>query len=195
MWECPKCHESQEDSFEVCWNCGTSRAGVEDPSFRPADQIESDSLEQAARLPIKEIATPGASAHQTTAPRAGRKGYEFSLEQNEVIASLATNMNIVGVISILGGILLLGAGVIQLAKGGVAALIQGALALVVGMLTVQAASAFRKIVDTRGDDIGHLMSALGSLRSLYRLQVILLCIALALLAVVFCTGVVATAAR
>lgn len=34
MWECKKCHETVEDSFEVCWNCGTSKEGVEDPSFR-----------------------------------------------------------------------------------------------------------------------------------------------------------------
>lgn len=34
MWECKKCRERVEGSFEVCWNCGTTRDGVEDPSFR-----------------------------------------------------------------------------------------------------------------------------------------------------------------
>ena len=35
MWACKKCRESVEDTFEVCWNCGTSKEGVEDPSFQP----------------------------------------------------------------------------------------------------------------------------------------------------------------
>lgn len=35
MWECKKCRESVEDTFDVCWKCGTSMEGVEDPSFRP----------------------------------------------------------------------------------------------------------------------------------------------------------------
>jgi hypothetical protein len=43
MWECQKCHERQEDSFEVCWNCGTSKEGVEDPAFARADESEKAS--------------------------------------------------------------------------------------------------------------------------------------------------------
>lgn len=43
MWQCTKCRESVEDSFEVCWNCGTSRDGVEDPSFQKAEDTEVDS--------------------------------------------------------------------------------------------------------------------------------------------------------
>jgi uncharacterized protein YbjQ (UPF0145 family) len=37
MWECTKCGERHEDSFEVCWNCGTALDGTEDPNFRRAD--------------------------------------------------------------------------------------------------------------------------------------------------------------
>ena len=33
MWTCSNCQKSVEDSFEVCWNCGTSKDGVEDPAF------------------------------------------------------------------------------------------------------------------------------------------------------------------
>jgi hypothetical protein len=29
MWECGKCHETIGDSFDACWNCGTSREGKE----------------------------------------------------------------------------------------------------------------------------------------------------------------------
>ena len=37
MWTCPKCKCKVDSSFEVCWACGTSVDGVEDPSFVPAD--------------------------------------------------------------------------------------------------------------------------------------------------------------
>lgn len=33
MWSCPKCGERNENTFEVCWKCGTTPAGVEDPAF------------------------------------------------------------------------------------------------------------------------------------------------------------------
>jgi hypothetical protein len=38
MWECPKCRERHQDSFDVCWNCGTSRDGTGDPTFARADE-------------------------------------------------------------------------------------------------------------------------------------------------------------
>lgn len=37
MWTCVECGETSEDSADVCWNCGTSREGVRDPTFRTAD--------------------------------------------------------------------------------------------------------------------------------------------------------------
>jgi hypothetical protein len=37
VWQCVKCGQSVEDDFDVCWSCGTSRDGVEDPSFQTAD--------------------------------------------------------------------------------------------------------------------------------------------------------------
>lgn len=63
MWTCPKCSSEVEDTFEVCWNCGTTREGVEDPNFVRADEA----------APILDprydpIATPDPSikAHWTT---------------------------------------------------------------------------------------------------------------------------------
>src|SRR5579883_809420 len=38
MWTCPKCAAKIDPSYEVCWQCGTSREGVEDPGFVPADE-------------------------------------------------------------------------------------------------------------------------------------------------------------
>jgi hypothetical protein len=40
MWRCPKCRKKVDDSFEVCWACGTTPEGVEDPSFVTADEAE-----------------------------------------------------------------------------------------------------------------------------------------------------------
>jgi hypothetical protein len=34
MWQCGKCTEKVEDNFDLCWNCGTSKEGVEDPAFK-----------------------------------------------------------------------------------------------------------------------------------------------------------------
>ena len=37
MWTCPKCRSKVDPSFEVCWCCGTTPDGVEDPNFVRAD--------------------------------------------------------------------------------------------------------------------------------------------------------------
>jgi hypothetical protein len=37
MWSCPKCRTRVDDSFEICWSCGTSRSGEEDAAFTRAD--------------------------------------------------------------------------------------------------------------------------------------------------------------
>ena len=38
MWTCPKCGSQVEQSFDVCWSCGTTPEGVEDPTFATADE-------------------------------------------------------------------------------------------------------------------------------------------------------------
>jgi hypothetical protein len=40
MWTCSKCRTKVDDSFEVCWSCGTSIDGEEDPDFATADEAE-----------------------------------------------------------------------------------------------------------------------------------------------------------
>jgi hypothetical protein len=37
MWTCQKCGTLVGDDFEVCFQCGTSRSGAEDPAFVSAD--------------------------------------------------------------------------------------------------------------------------------------------------------------
>jgi predicted nucleic-acid-binding Zn-ribbon protein len=50
MWQCPKCNEKLEESDEVCWSCGTSKEGKEDPSF----QREVDPMDPLADPVIEE---------------------------------------------------------------------------------------------------------------------------------------------
>src|SRR5262249_41943426 len=59
MWTCPKCKIEVEPDFDVCWSCGTSREGDEDPDFDPefdgimgADDFEA---ERAARTEEKLV--------------------------------------------------------------------------------------------------------------------------------------------
>ena len=54
--------------------------------------------------------------------------------------------------------------------------VTGLIFLLQGVWTRSAAASFQKIVDTRGDDISHLMNAVGSLQSMYG-QVYLLLLA------------------
>ena len=47
MWQCVKCREQLEDSFNVCWSCGTSKDGVEDPEFLKADDVPREQISAA----------------------------------------------------------------------------------------------------------------------------------------------------
>jgi hypothetical protein len=38
MWICSKCGVRVEPAFDVCWRCGTSYQGEEDPDFVTADE-------------------------------------------------------------------------------------------------------------------------------------------------------------
>jgi hypothetical protein len=75
----------------------------------------------------------------------------------------------VGTISFIGGFI---------PKLDIANLIQGTIMIIMGIWTTKAASSFKKIVDTRDNDIVNLMGALGELRKLYGLQYWLFIIAL-----------------
>ena len=54
MWQCVKCREKLEDSFDICWSCGTSKDGVEDlagnVSFQsPVGADDRENLNQGVR--------------------------------------------------------------------------------------------------------------------------------------------------
>ena len=39
MWTCVKCGSKVDPSFDVCWKCGTTAEGIEDPTFVVADEV------------------------------------------------------------------------------------------------------------------------------------------------------------
>jgi len=47
-WQCTKCLEDLEETFDVCWNCGTTRDGQKDPEFDRVSGLESDRIAQRA---------------------------------------------------------------------------------------------------------------------------------------------------
>ncbi len=100
--------------------------------------------------------------------------YEFTEEQNQTIRSLALYMQILAVIMlVIGGLQFVG-GLVSSDPIAKAGLLQGGVILVLGIFTTRAAAAFRRITSSAGGDIGHLMSALGTLRGLYQMQAILI---------------------
>jgi hypothetical protein len=61
MWQCAKCREDVEDTFQVCWNCGTSSDGVEDPNFHKEEETTpaETAVQTASGFTGKEDMTPG----------------------------------------------------------------------------------------------------------------------------------------
>ena len=58
MWTCPKCSAKVDPGFEVCWQCGTSPEGVEDPNFVSAD--DTPPIQDPIYDPIAEPDAAGA---------------------------------------------------------------------------------------------------------------------------------------
>lgn len=105
--------------------------------------------------------------------------YEFTDEQNRTISGLADGMRTAATLVQLLGLaflVLFGLSAYQAIKveganwGPAAGLGAGALlALSIGFWTGSAAHSFRRIVETKNEDVWHLMNALESLRSMYGL--------------------------
>ena len=71
MWQCVKCGEKLEDSFDVCWSCGTSKDGVEDPDFRKADDVPPEQISEAVAEAVERGEEP--ERNPIMCPRCRRK--------------------------------------------------------------------------------------------------------------------------
>jgi len=114
--------------------------------------------------------------------------YEFDRSQNELILDLSNKMRFVSYFLIAGGILTTIIGLLGLNPG---VIVQAVVDILIGVWTLNAASSFKLIVDTEGNDIVNLMGALGGLRKLYRLQYWLLIIALVFMAIALVLAIIA----
>jgi len=101
------------------------------------------------------------------------QAFEFDAQQDQTIGTLAGRMKALGLVYIVMGVCVGLMAVFALLTQFFAGLIVGAetaVVLFIGIWTFQAAKSFRQIVDTKGNDMMHLMNALESLRKLYNLQ-------------------------
>jgi hypothetical protein len=99
--------------------------------------------------------------------------FEFSDVQNDVISRLSGRMKFVGIFYIVVGAMMGLGTVAMLFVMPPIAVIYGlvtAAEILIGLWTNNAASSFRMITSTQGNDIGYLMNAIESLRKLYNLQ-------------------------
>ncbi len=121
-----------------------------------------------------------------TAPAAAPASeYEFNDAQNRVFSDLGGAMAFVAVALVVLGAFSILVGGLAIAGGagsdGVASLVQGVVLLLIGIWTRGAAGSVRQIVSSRGSDVANLMHAMEHLGRVYRLQRVLLLIAIVFL--------------
>ena len=132
------------------------------------------------------------------APPAGGS-YEFTQAENMTIGRLASRAKMWGIISIVIGAVMLISGVALalaidhvLAQAGGAVIASAALQPVVsGAFYLSAGGAFNNVVNTQGNDIPHMMSAMGKLTNAMRVEAIVAIIAMVagtVLGIVFSGG-------
>jgi hypothetical protein len=117
------------------------------------------------------------------------KSYEFTADQNHLIGTLASRMKFVAIFLIVLGCIMGLAGLFSL-PAGVVYLVIAAIYIIIGIWTIGAANAFKKIVDTEASDISHLMNALNELKKLYTLQYVLSIIAIVFMGIAILTGII-----
>ena len=111
--------------------------------------------------------------------------YEFDETQNRVILGLSQKMKFVSIFLIIVGLLQALGGVFSALAQSIPGLIEGLtggiIYILVGIWGTGAANSFRKVVDTEGNDIDHIMGALGDLKKAATLTYWLLIIFIILL--------------
>lgn len=132
--------------------------------------------------------------------------YEFTDEQNKAIAVLAGSMGTVATLGKVLGLAFLGLFGLTLYQaiqgqahyGPAAGMGAGALfTLGIGFLSADAAHSFRRVVETKNEDVWHLMNALGSLNTMFGVlrAVVLICLALLVVGLAVVGYAVATGGR
>jgi hypothetical protein len=105
--------------------------------------------------------------------------YEFNPEQGKLIGDLGRSMRIVGLMVLAYAIV----GIVMMALVAwnsrmLAIDLNPILGLFIGWWAIAAGRSFGSVATTQGNDIGYLMDALGKLRNIFQLIVILFIVAL-----------------
>jgi small-conductance mechanosensitive channel len=100
----------------------------------------------------------------------GSSGHEFTAEQNKVITDLSQAMLIVAIGFFVGAVGSLLNYNVNLIGAIIGALVNG----MVGKTLLDSRQSMQAVVNTQGDDIGHLMTAMDKLASLFKVYGILM---------------------
>ena len=106
--------------------------------------------------------------------------YEFSNDENGTIGTAGARARVWGVMSIAFGVIQMLTGLLLLPKGGmmpIAHFVGGPISLAVGFTILGVAAAFRQVVDTKGNDVQHMMAALKKLTTAYTIQIVVTVVA------------------
>ncbi len=145
--------------------------------FSPAPTSASTEPGEPALFPTQLKPAP---APAPVAPAVSSQ-YEFSYSETSIIGNLGSKMSFVGLFMLGIGLFFFVSVIIRWMKSShleVALLLLSLLFIVVGIWTHRAGREFRRVADTHGKDISHLMGALGNLLNLYTLLYVLFFIAL-----------------
>ena len=130
-------------------------------------------------------------------PGSSFREYEFNAQQNALFRRLATTMKFVGYAFIASAAMYAIPTIVTLYSNDVVvALVKvGQVGLIVaaGVWTTRAAANMKSIVETEGNDMEHLMQAMGELNKLFTLGMVLIVIMIVLVGLAFLlSGIVAS---
>jgi len=108
--------------------------------------------------------------------------YEFSRAENDVITTTSRWIRIFGWLQIVCGAITLIMGLITL-PAGVATLVGGGLYFLIGWYLKGAGDSLKAVVNTTGDDLAHLMSALEKLGLAFKIVVIMTLVGLVIVVI------------
>jgi hypothetical protein len=108
--------------------------------------------------------------------------YEFTTKENLTLSQAAHWARVLGAINVLTGITQL--------SNGFAGLVNMAIYLVIGMALWNGGGALKRVVDTQGDDISHMMDAMTNLARVFTIRLAMIALGLVLACAAVLIGVV-----
>jgi hypothetical protein len=105
-------------------------------------------------------------------PGPGAGFYEFNDTENATVNKLASRMMTAGIMQIIFGVLTLFGNFFLGITNGLLGVAGSIAMIIIGALFASAASSFKQITKTQGNDMGHLMQAMNKLATASLVQII-----------------------